>query len=313
MSLLASLALVAAQSTFVATENPVFAGADPHALVVGDRVWVFPTRGANQGFTALSSADLVRWTDHGSVLSLDDVKWIRDDGAERHYPWAPGVAERDGKYYMYFSVGPQNPTPSRIGVAVADQPEGPYRDSGKPLLIGGNGFEAIDAMAFRDPKSRRWYFYAGGSAGAKLRIFELNDDMVSFRREVPVRTPKFFTEGAFIHYRRGTYYLSYSHGGYRDQSYSSHYATSGTPYGPWRYGGRILASDATHKGPGHHSIFNLPGTDDWWIAYHRWEDQTGPGPYRGSRQVAFERLEHGLGGILRPVTMTDEVPRIKLK
>jgi beta-xylosidase len=248
------------------------------------------------------------WKDHGAGLYFRDIKWIGDDGAPRHHAWAPGVVEKNGKFYMYFSVGPQNPTPSRIGVAVADSPSGPFRDSGKPLLTGGNGFEAIDAMVFNDPRSKKSYFYAGGSAGAKLRIFEMNPDMVSFRREIPVKTPPKFTEGAFVHFRNGTYYLSYSHGGWRDASYSGHYATSGTPYGPWRYGGAFLTSDARHKGPGHHSVIQGPGKDRWFVVYHRWNDAKGNGPYSGSRQVAIEPLEHEAGGVLKRVRMTDVVP-----
>ncbi|WP_159317014.1 family 43 glycosylhydrolase, partial [Raoultella terrigena] len=131
--------------------------------------------------------------------------------------WAPGVATARGKWYLYYSVGPQNPTPSRIGVAVADRPEGPYRDSGKPLVTGelvrdGRGFEAIDPMVFVDPRSGKAYLYTGGSAGARLRVWELNRDMISLAREVPVAQPPQFTEGAFMHERAGTYYLSYSHG-----------------------------------------------------------------------------------------------------
>ena len=54
-----------------------------------------------------------------------------------------------------------------------------------------------------------------GSAGAKLRVFELNPDLVSFAREVPVETPPQFTEGVFMHVRDGRYYLSYSHGSWQ--------------------------------------------------------------------------------------------------
>ncbi len=83
-------------------------------------------------------------------------------------------------------------------LAVRDAPQGPFRDSGKPLLIGGNGFEAIDPMAFSDPKSGRTFSYAGGSAGAKLRVFELNPDLLSFAREIPVETPRNFTDGLIL-------------------------------------------------------------------------------------------------------------------
>jgi len=263
--------------------NPILRGADPHAIVLGDTVWIYPTwsnRGGER-FFAFSSTDLVDWQRHGPVLDFKDVTWIGDDGQTRHNAWAPAVVIRDGKYYFYYSVGPQNPTPSRIGVAVGDSPAGPFQDSGKPLVTGGDGFEAIDPMAFTDPKSGRTYLYAGGSAGATLRVFELNPDLTSIAREIPVATPAQFTEGVFMHYRDGRYYLSYSHGSWRHSSYSVHYATADSPTGPWTYRGAILTSDATHKGPGHHSFLCGPAADQWLIVYHRWENQTGDGPYRG--------------------------------
>lgn len=287
--------------------NPVLPGADPHAVVVGDTVWLYPTwsdERRGQRFFAFSSTNLIQWQRHGPVLDFADVPWIRDDGQPWHGAWAPGVLEHGGRWYFYYSVGPQNPTPSRIGVAVGTAPQGPFRDSGKPLLTGGNGFEAIDPMVFRDAKSRKAFLYAGGSAGAKLRVFELNPDRVSFAREVPVETPPKFTEGAFLHEREGRYYLSYSHGGWQHASYSVHYATALSPTGPWTYRGAILESDATRKGPGHHSFIQRPGTGEWLIVYHRWENQTGDGPYRGSRQICVDRVEHDADGLIRPVVMT---------
>jgi GH43 family beta-xylosidase len=286
--------------------NPIFAGADPHAIVVGNTFWVYPTRSerGRQQFFAFSSTNLMDWEKHGPVLDFRDITWIDDDGAKVHYAWAPSVFESGGKFYFYFAVGPQHPTPSRIGVAVGDSPDGPFKDSGKPLLTGREGFEAIDPMVFRDPKSGVVYLYAGGSAGAKLRVFELSTNLVEIAREIRVETPKNFTEGAFMHFYKGHYYLSYSHGGYRDASYSVHYASSESPTGPWVYHGKILGSDETRKGPGHHSFLQDPRTGEWLIFYHRWENQSGNGPYRGSRQVCIDRVEYDAEGLIRPVVMT---------
>ncbi len=196
-------------------------------------------------------------------------------------------------------------TPSRIGVAVGDHAAGPFKDSGKPLLTGGNGFEAIDAMVFPDAKSGQAYLYAGGSAGAKLRVFELNADMVSFAREVPVENPNKFTEGASMHFFKDRYYLSYSHGNWKDHTYSVHYSTAPSPTGPWFYQGAILTSDAHHKGPGHHSLVYLPGKSQWLIIYHRWNNRRGDGPYSGARETCIDRLEHAADGTIHPVVMTD--------
>lgn len=287
--------------------NPFLPGADPHAVMVGGTMWVYPTwspERRGEQFHAFSSTNLLDWQRHGPVLEFAAIPWIKDDGQPWHGAWAPAVLEQDGRWYFYYSVGPQNPTPSRLGVAVGPGPAGPFRDSGRPLLTGGNGFEAIDPMAFKDPKSGKTYLYAGGSAGATLRVFELGPDLVSLAREVPVATPPRFTEAAFMHERDGRYYLSYSHGSWQRASYSVHYATAESPVGPWTYRGPILESDATRKGPGHHSFVQLPGSGEWRIVYHRWENQAGDGPYRGSRQLCLDRVEYEADGLLRKVTMT---------
>jgi beta-xylosidase len=289
-------------------ENPIFPGADPDAIAVGNAIWVYPTwseRGHKQ-FFAFSSTNLLNWQRHGPVLDLKNVSWVNDDGAPVHYPWAPSVLAANGQFYFYYSVGPQHPTPSRIGVAVGKSPAGPFVDSGKPLITGEKRFEAIDPMVFRDPKSGAVYLYAGGSAGARLRVFELDMNLVSIRRERPIDTPRDFTEGVFMHYYDGRYYLSYSHGGWRDSSYSVHYATSDSPLGPWTNHGAILVSDSTHKGPGHHSFVQHPATGEWLIFYHRWENQNGEGPYHGSRQICIDHVEYDAEGLIRPISMKRE-------
>ena len=282
-------------------KNPVFAGADPQALVVDDTVWIYPTHGPRGEFFAFSSKDLVNWEKHGPLLQFSGIDWI----PEGRHAWAPGIAARDGKFYFYYSVGPK---PSHIGVAVGDSPAGPFRDSGSPLLSddGDPNFEAIDAAVFEDPADGRWYFYAGGSAGATLRVFELNDDMISFKREIDVETPPHFTEGSYMHHHDGRYHFTYSHGYWRAASYSVHHATAPTPTGPWTHRGRILASDENHKGPGHHSVIQNPHTKEWLIIYHRWNNRDDEGPFRGHRKVAIERLVHEEDGGIRPVKMTDE-------
>lgn len=289
------------------TANPVMDGADPHVAVVGRDYWLYPTepRSRKPIFAAYRSSDLRTWRREGTVLELDKVPWVKEDGAPWHGAWAPALAEKAGKFYFYYSVGPQNPTPSRIGVAVGTSPAGPFKDSGKALLTGGDGFEAIDPMVFVDPTDQKAWFYAGGSAGARLRVFELADDMVSFKREVDITRPEKFTEGAFMHLRHKTYYLSYSHGKWNDASYSVHYATAPSPAGPWHYRGCILESDAGHQGPGHHSFVENPSTREWFIVYHRWETARKEPPFRGGRKLAVEKVEYDDKGLIKRIRMTD--------
>lgn len=296
--------------------NPLFPGADPDAIAACGSWWIFPTtqklgarEAATSHFYGWRSNDLRHWSRTAApLLDIRSIGWIDDDHAPAHFLWAPSVTPANGRFYLYYSVGPQNPTPSRIGVAVAARPEGPYVDSGKPLLTGGNGFEAIDPMVFRDPRSGRTYLYAGGSAGSTLRVFELAGDMVSIAREVPVPTPPNFTEGSFVHERNGIYYLSYSHGHFNGPDYSVHYATGASPIGPFTYRGAILTSDATHQGPGHHAFFEDPATGRWFIVYHRWDRTDPTPPFKGERDVAIEPISYDSAGLIRPVRMTDGPP-----
>src|SRR3546814_20642455 len=105
-------------------------------------------------------------------------------------------------------------------------------------------------MVFADAKSGKTYIYAGGSAGSTLRVFVLTPDLLTIDHEVKVAQPPHFTEGAFMHERDGSYYLSYSHGRWNDATYSVHYAPAPGPTGPWPSRGVSLPNDGTKNGRG---------------------------------------------------------------
>lgn len=278
--------------------NPVLTAADPHAIVAGVEAWVFPTSGHNRRFYAYRSSNLVSWSDFGVILDFDKIPWVPTG----KYAWAPCIIRKNGKVYFYYSVGPK---PSHIGVAYGTSISN-LVDKGAPLLSdnGQSGFEAIDPMVFTDPVSGKSYFYAGGSAGSRLRAFELNEDMISFAREISVNNPPYFTEGAFMHYRDGIYYMSYSNGSWNRSNYCVHYCTASTPYGPWTYRGKILSSEGWFKGPGHHSFVYNAAMDEWYIVYHRWNNKLDDGPYSGSRSTAIERIVYE-NGLIKRIMQTD--------
>ena len=107
---------------------------DPHIHIFGDRMWLFATHDAIPGSSSFSTRDWQIWS------SADCVEWrlenvVRPEdfwmGAS-NCCWATDCAERNGKFYFYFSDGNR-----ATGVGVADRPEGPYRDVlGRPLLAG---------------------------------------------------------------------------------------------------------------------------------------------------------------------------------
>lgn len=101
----------------------VLAGADPDIEFAEGKYWIYPTGG--EGLSVWSSPDMLRWTRGEPLLRLKDIRWVEDDRAPRHFLWAPDMVQANGGWYFYYSVGPQNPTPSRIGVAVCKGPAGP--------------------------------------------------------------------------------------------------------------------------------------------------------------------------------------------
>jgi len=288
--------------------NPLFPGADPDITISNGKYWIYPTNKTGfdtpNEFYAYSSPDLRTWTKEGPILSLDQIQWIGADGAPKHFLWAPGIFQKNGKFYLYYAVGPQGKTPSRVGVAVGTSPDGPFLDSGQPLVTGGHGFEAIDPMVFDDTKNGKVYLYAGGSAGSKLRVYELNPDLVSIAKEIPVENPTNFTEGVYMTERNGIYYLSYSHGHWDNNTYSVHYCMAPSPIGPWTYKGPILTSTDKDWGPGHHAFFQNPKTGQWYIVYHRWNNVVD-GKKPPCRSVCIDLLEFDQNGNILPVKMTD--------
>ncbi|MFI6339964.1 family 43 glycosylhydrolase [Streptomyces sp. NPDC050535] len=289
----------------VPTRSPVLPGlyADPDIQYLDGRYWIYPTTDGFPGwsgtrFKAFSSKDLVHWKDHGVILDLGpDVSWA-DKNA-----WAPAIASRNGKYYFYFCAE------QSIGVAVADSPAGPFKDAlGEPLVAKGQlSGQMIDPAVFTDDDGRS-YLYWGNGRGY---VVPLNDDMVSFdASQVKDITPADFREGSFVVKRRGTYYFMWSEDDTRSENYHVAYATGPSPLGPWTKRGTVLSKRPEYgiKGTGHHSVVNTPGTDDWYIVYHRFA-LNGPGRPGGdgtNRETTIDRMTFAADGTIEPVVPTLE-------
>ena len=287
--------------------NPFVDGwyADPDVAVYGGRYWVFPTSSRPYDeqtyLDAFSSADLVNWTKHPNVLTKADVSWAR------RAVWAPAPVQRNGKYYLYFGANDiqSNSELGGIGVAVADRPEGPYRDAiGKPLISQFvNGAQPIDQDVFIDTDGQAYMYYGGWG---HANVVKLNADMTSLGqfpdgstyKEI---TPANFTEGSQMFKRDGKYYFMWSEDGWTGPNYAVSYAISDSPTGPFPKLDKVLAQDpAVAKGSGHNSVINVPGTDIWYIVYHRRPlSRTGA----NDRQLAYDRMTFNADGTIQPVTM----------
>ncbi len=289
--------------------NPIFHGwyADPEVTVAGKQYWIYPTYSDKYErqvhLDAFSSPDLLTWTKHPRIIDTTAVKWAK------RAMWAPSVNEKDGKYFLFFSANDVHEGEvGGIGVAVANKPEGPFKDYlGKPL-IGQihNGAQPIDQFVFQD-KDRQYYMIYGG--WRHCNIAKLNPDFRGFApfddgktyREI---TPKGYVEGPMMFVRKGKYYFMWSEGNWTKADYSVAYAVADSPFGPFERAGKILQQDPNvATGAGHHSILNIPGTDEWYVVYHRRPLTETDGNHR---ETCIDRMEFDETGAIKPVRITVE-------
>lgn len=234
-------------------QNPIIQTkytADPAPLVYKDTVFLYTTHDEDDatGFKMLdwllyTSTDMVNWTDHGAVASLKNFSWVkRDNGA-----WAIQVIERDGKFYMYCPMHGDG-----IGVLVADNPYGPFKDPLNKRLIESNHlWNDIDPSPFIDDDGQAYLYWGNPD----LYCVKLNKDMISYSGEIikMESKPKNYQEGPWVWKRNGHYYLAYASTCCPE---GIGYAMSNSPLGPWEYKGMIM--DATPKSRGNH-----PGVIDY--------------------------------------------------
>jgi beta-xylosidase len=290
--------------------NPVFPGwyADPEASIFDKAYWIYPTYSApydKQVFLdAFSSRDLVHWTKHEHIVDTSAIRWAR------RAMWAPSIVEKDKKYYLFFGANDiqSDKENGGIGVAVSDQPGGPFKDLlGKPL-IGKfyNGAQPIDQFAFRDKDGQYYLLYGGWR---HCNIVKLKDDFTGFIpfddgttfKEI---TPQGYVEGPFMFIRNNKYYFMWSEGGWTGPDYCVAYAIADSPFGPFQRVGKILQQDPTiARGAGHHSVMKVPGKDQWYIVYHRRPLTETDG---NSRETCIDRMYFDEKGFIKPVVITKE-------
>lgn len=274
--------------------------ADPSAHVFNGRIYIYPSHDLETDMPMNDLGDHFAMrdyhvfsldepfgtvTDHGCALDIAEVKW-----AERQM-WAPDAAEKDGKYYLYFPARNHQGV-FHIGVAVGDQPQGPFT----PQETEIKGTYSIDPAVLQDDDGT-YYIYFGGLWGGQLqawthgefgkdtypadhepairpRIAKLANNMIELAetpREIEILEQdgaqmtagdieRRYFEGPWVHQYMGRYYLSYSTG----ETHNIVYAIGDSPYGPFTYQGVILTPVLGWTT--HHSIVQFRGK--WYLFYH---------------------------------------------
>jgi beta-xylosidase len=282
-------------------QNPVypFDFADPFVLKTAHGYFAYGTAAAAEDgriFPVLHSSDLVHWTRlGGALLPLTEPKAFSY--------WAPEVIENNGRFYLFYSASTSaSDEHHRLRVAIADEPAGPFTDSGH-LLLPKAGF-TIDASPFRDPRTGQFFiffatdFESDEPFGTGLAVAGLSDDLLS--ASTPVRPivraqadwqiyernrnykgklwPKWnCVEGPNVVFHEEKYYCFYSGGAWHGDNYGVGFAVADHPLGPWHdeFGakGAFVLKGIPNKviGPGHNSCVLRPDGKTFYMVYHAWD------------------------------------------
>lgn len=224
------------------------------------------------------SDDLVNWTYIGAAFE-EYPDWRDDPDAG---VWAPSVVQYNGQYYLYYSYstwGSQdNPG---IGLATADDPEGPFVDQGPVFRAEDLGmtnaidgeFYVVDGTPYMVWGS--WYGIYG---------VELTPDGRDYVPGTEFHLAGDMKEGAMIVEENGYYYLFYSTGHCcdgRDSTYEVAVGRSESFFGPYvnqngtdlrdlnehHAGVSVLTGTDGFYGPGHNTAVQ-DDNGDWWLVYH---------------------------------------------
>ena len=315
----------------VSAQNPVIRdqfAADPTARVFNNKVYVYPSHdipapeGQRQDWFCMadyhvfSSENLTDWTDHGMILSQEQVPWGKTDA---YSMWAPDCVYKNGKYYFYFPNAPKDGRGFAVGVAIANQPEGPFTCMQEPIM----GISGIDPCVLIDDDGSAYIYWSGmGIRGARLKenMLELDGELQEVK--IPKRDgmpemppmkmggqvmeglPDGFKEGPFAFKRNGWYYLTFpwvrgntSNGANPTETLA--YAMSKSPLGPCDFKGIIMAEHDNHCWTNHHSILEYKG--QWYIFYHRNDFSPNMDKRRSAR---IEKIAFNSDGTIQEVKQT---------
>ena len=318
--------------------------ADPSAHVFDGKIYIYPSHDIDAGdafddlgshfamedYHVFSMEDIdSEAKDHGIALHVDNVKW-----AEKQM-WAPDANEKNGKYYLFFPAKDYKGI-FRIGVAVGENPEGPFTPMDKPI----EGSFSIDPAVYKDDNGE-YYMYFGGIWGGQLQrwrngvfnynnpssptaflpnddehallpfVAKMSDDLLEFAekpREVQILDEKGklllagdnerrFFEAAWVHKYNGKYYFSYSTG----DTHFICYAIGDNPYGPFTYKGKIL--NPVVGWTSHHSICEFKRK--WYLFYH---DSSLSKGVTHLRSVKIAEIQYDEDGLIKTLDPYNDFP-----
>ena len=308
-TLLFFILIVFSQSAFA--DYPIMSHrklADPGSLVYNGRVYLYCSNDdENPGddksgyqmksIVCVSSSDLKNWTDHGIVFEVPkNCTWAAKS-------WAPAVAQRDGKFFLYFGNGGNG-----IGVATSNNPLGPFIDPiGKPLIENSTpgvqpakNMWLFDPMTFIDDDGQA-YMYFGGNGDNNVRVIKLKRDMISVDGPAIQLSAQNFFESSWMHKEKGIYYYSYSANPRAQMRID--YMKSTSPTSGFTYGGAVSKQPPLNDNNNHQAIFKFNG--EWYQAYHnRAVAKKAKIPPTYKRNLCIDQIKYNSDGAIDTMVNT---------
>lgn len=279
---------------------------DPFVLRFADTYYMYATSFID-GFNVWSSTDLQNWSKPTQAYKAGERSFGYTDF------WAPEVVQRyDGKFVMHYSARSSKDDTLHIGVAVADSPLGPFVDVYDKSPMFDFGYATIDGHVLIDG-DKRWFYYSRdcsqyvyqGRRESHIYVVELDETLTkTVSQPTLIVHPEQdwekvtgdcrWNEGPFVIKQDGLYYLMYSSGFYASSTYSTGYAVSKSPLGPFVKATEnpILKSvKGQLSGPGHNSVVTDENGKMYCVFHeHTFEDK----PSENRRMcICPMRIENG--------------------
>ena len=291
--------------------------ADPGVMEYNGRVYVYATNdgdakpttstnnyGTIKSLNCMSSADLVNWTDHGTIqVAGSTARWAGNS-------WAPCATHKkiNGKeqFFIYFAN-----SGGGIGVLQSDSPTGPWRDPiGGALITGrtpncGNIEWLFDPAVLTDTDGSSYLYFGGGSGAPNYahpmnsRVVKLGANMTSIVGTPQTIDAPYIFEDNGIHKVGNTYFYSYCTNWNCPNPGNAKiaYMTSNSPMGPFNYVGTCLDNPGAFFGDGgnnHHTIITFKG--EHYIFYHaQWLDKQMSGKANDHRTTFVNKMTYSNG------------------
>ena len=281
-----------------------------------------------------TSRDLISWS-----LVVDPAKpgkrldgmpvlapWVKEG-----FTWAPEVMKVGQRWLLYYTANHRKRDVQCIGLAVADNPKGPFRDrSTNPLVCQFDLGGTIDANPFRDVDGKLYLYYKsdGNRVGKGTVIWgqrltpdgtSVSGAPVALVKDDQNWEMKLVEAPAMVPSPKGyQLFFSAAYYGWNDNDrlspYATGYATCSGPLGPCvdAPDNPILysfndANSGCLSGPGHPSIFDAGGRS--YIAFHGWAATKGCRKAKDERHLYIAPIGWNAAG--KPVLGKGLRPRAK--